>query len=70
MPFVFLLFFVIACMVYVNLNNTKINELTTSEFIANLDEAKIINLGMTNKFFIFFKKLRMKFLYIEPDIII
>ena len=49
MPFVFLLFFVIACMVYVNLNNTKVNELTASEFIKNLDEAKINELKIITK---------------------
>ena len=49
MPFIFLLFFVIACMVYVNLNSQKINELTASEFITNLDEAKIDELKIITK---------------------
>ena len=49
MPFIFLLFFVIACMVYVNVNNQKINELTASEFITNLDEAKIDELKIITK---------------------
>ena len=49
MPFIFLLFFIIACMVYVNLNNNKINELTASEFITNLDEAKIEELKIITK---------------------
>ena len=49
MPFVLLLIFVIACMIYVNLNNTKINELSASEFISNLDEAKIDELKIITK---------------------
>ena len=44
MPFVFLLFFIITCMVYLNLNNKKINEFTASEFMNNVDKGKIFKL--------------------------
>ncbi len=49
LPYVFLLIFVIACMVYVNLNNRKVNELTVSEFITNLNEAKISEVKIITK---------------------
>ena len=48
-PYIFLLLFIILCMVYVNLNNRKINELTASEFITNLNEAKVSELKIITK---------------------
>ena len=49
MPFVFLLFFIITCMVYLNLNNKKINEFTASEFMNNLDKGKVTELNIITK---------------------
>ena len=49
MPFVFLLFFIITCMVYLNLNNKKINEFTASEFMDNLDKGKVTELNIITK---------------------
>ena len=49
MPFVFLLFFIITCMVYLNLNNKKINEFTASEFMNNVDKGKVTELNIITK---------------------
>ena len=49
MPFIFLLFFIIGCMVLVNLNGKEIHEFTASEFITNLDEEKIKELQIITK---------------------
>ena len=49
MPFVLLLFFIITCMIYLNLNNKKVNELTASEFMENLDKGKVTELNIITK---------------------
>ena len=49
LPYIFLLIFVISCMIYVNLNNHKVNELTVSDFITNLNEAKIKEVKIITK---------------------
>ena len=49
MPFAFLLFFIIGCMILVNLGGKEIHELTASEFITNLDEGKIEEIEITTK---------------------
>ena len=49
LPYVFLLLFIISCMVYVNLNNKKVNDLTVSEFITNLNESKIEEVKIITK---------------------
>ena len=48
-PFVFLLFFIIGCMVIVNLNRKVVHELNASDFITNLDDAKITELKIITK---------------------
>ena len=49
LPYIFLLFFIIGCMIYVNLSSRKINELTASEFITDLDEAKVSEVKIITK---------------------
>ncbi len=49
MPFIFLLFFIIGCMVLVNLGGKETHELTVSEFINNLDNGKISELEIITK---------------------
>ncbi len=49
LPYIFLLFFIISCMVYVNLSSRKVNELTASEFIAALDDTKVSEMKIIRK---------------------
>ena len=49
MPFVFLLFFIITCLIYVNLNSKVVNKLTASDLIKNLEEAKVEKIKIVNK---------------------
>ena len=49
MPFILLFIFIIGCMILVNLGGKEIHELTTSEFITNLDEGKISELVIVTK---------------------
>ena len=48
-PFIFLLFFIVGCMILANLSSKKIHELTASEFMANLNESKITELQIITK---------------------
>ena len=48
-PYIFLLVFIIACMIIVNLKGAIVNKLTASEFISNLDENKISELKIITK---------------------
>ena len=48
-PFVFLLFFIIGCMILVNIGRKEVHELTASEFISNLDDSKIEELEIITK---------------------
>ena len=41
LPYIFLLFFIIGCMVFVNLNSKEIHKLEASEFMKELNEGKI-----------------------------
>ena len=49
LPYVFLLFFIVACLIIVNLKSKIVNELTASEFITNLNEQKITELKIVTK---------------------
>ena len=49
LPYVFLLFFIVACLIIVNMKNKIINELTASEFITNLNDSKITELKIITK---------------------
>ena len=49
MPFIFLLFFIIGCMILVNLGGKEVHELAASEFITNLDEGKISEIEIITK---------------------
>ena len=49
LPYVFLLFFIIACLIFVNIKGRIINELTVSEFIKNLDNLEISELKIITK---------------------
>ena len=49
MPYTFLLFFIIICLVYVNFKENKINELTASEFITKLDNREISEIKIITK---------------------
>lgn len=49
MPYAFLLFFIIACLVVVNLKGKVINELTASEFMTNLENNEIQELKIITK---------------------
>ena len=49
LPYVFLLIFIIGCMVFVNLNSKEIHEIKASEFMKNLNEQKISELKIVTK---------------------
>ena len=49
LPYVFLLIFIIGCMVFVNLNSKEIHEIKASEFMKNLNEQKISALKIVTK---------------------
>jgi len=49
LPYVFLLFFIIACLIFVNTKGRVVNELTASEFITNLNNSDIIELKIITK---------------------
>lgn len=49
MPYAFLLFFIIACLVVVNLKGKIVNELTASEFMTNLENNEIQELKIITK---------------------
>ena len=49
LPYVFLLFFIVACLIIVNMKSKIINELTASEFITNLNDSKITELKIITK---------------------
>ena len=48
-PYILLLLFIISCLLYVNLNNRKINELTVSDFMNELNESKISEVKIITK---------------------
>ncbi len=48
-PYVFLLFFIVACMVIVNLKGNVVNELNASEFITNLENNNVKELKIITK---------------------
>lgn len=48
-PYVFLLFFIVACMVIVNLKGNIVNELNASEFITNLENNNVEELKIITK---------------------
>ena len=49
LPYIFLLFFIIGCMVFVNLNSKEIHELEASEFMKELNEGKISEIKIITK---------------------
>ena len=49
LPYVFLLFFIVACLIIVNLKSKIVNELTASEFITNLNNSDITELKIITK---------------------
>ena len=49
MPYTFLLIFIIGCLVFFNIFNVKVNELSYDEFIKNLNGGKITELTITPK---------------------
>ena len=49
MPYIFLLAFIIICMVIVNLGGSKINELNASDFMKHLNDGDITELTIVNK---------------------
>ena len=49
MPYIFLLVFIIGCLIAFNLFNTKVHELSYNEFMKNLNGGKIIELTGTPK---------------------
>ena len=49
MPYVFLLFFIIACMVVVNFKGKVINELTASDFITSLEKNEVEEVKIITK---------------------
>ena len=49
MPYVFLLVFIIGCMILVNIKGTIVKELSASEFMKALDENKITEINIVNK---------------------
>ena len=49
MPYVFLLVFIIGCMILVNIKGTIVKELSASEFMQALDENKITEINIVNK---------------------
>ena len=48
-PYVFLLVFIILCMIIVNIKGSIINEISTSEFMEALENDEIIEMTITNK---------------------
>ena len=48
-PYVFLLFFIIGCLVLVNIKGSVVNELTASEFITHLENSEIKELKIITK---------------------
>lgn len=49
LPYIFLLVFIIACMVIVNMGSKKVNELSANEFIEHLDKSEITELKIITK---------------------
>ena len=49
MPFIFLLFFIITCLIYVNLNSKIVNKLTASDLIKNLEDEKVEKIKIVTK---------------------
>ncbi len=49
MPYVFLLFFIVLCMVVVNLKGNTVHELNASEFMTALEDSKISEMTIINK---------------------
>ena len=49
MPYIFLLFFIVGCLVLANLSGKTVHELTASEFITNLNDNKINELQIITK---------------------
>ena len=49
LPYVFLLFFIVACLIIVNLKSKIVNELTASEFINKLNNSDITELKIITK---------------------
>ena len=49
MPYVFLLFFIVLCMVVVNLKGNTVHELNASEFMTALEDGKISEMTIINK---------------------
>ena len=49
MPYVFLLVFIIGCMIFVNINGKKINNLTANEFIDHLNKDEVTELKIITK---------------------
>ena len=48
-PYVFLLVFIILCMIIVNIKGSIINEISTSEFMEALENNEILEMTITNK---------------------
>ena len=49
MPYIFLFTFIVACMILVNLNGKKVNELTASEFMNSLEKEEITEIKIITK---------------------
>ncbi len=49
LPYIFLLFFIVGCMIFVNLNAKEVHELEASEFISDLSEQKVTELKIVTK---------------------
>ena len=49
LPYIFLLFFIIGCMIFVNMNTKEIHELKASEFMKELNEGNITELKIVTK---------------------
>ena len=49
LPYIFLLTFIIACMIIVNIGGKKVNELSANEFIEHLDKSEIKELKIITK---------------------
>ena len=49
MPYIFLFTFIVACMILVNINGKKVNELTASEFMNSLEKEEITELKIITK---------------------
>ena len=48
-PFVFLLVFIVICMILVNMNGSKVNEITIDEFTKYLNNSEITELEIITK---------------------